>query len=127
MTYITAGTVYDAGPKRVLKDGEGVRIPFAMMDAALRDQVVSNGETIRAPFMISDAALADAEIQRRANDAAEGARDAAKAIYDRRVSTGWMNDGAKATFEDEQRSISDGDGAHVTYVKRIADAWKATR
>ena len=118
MTDISARALHDADPKRkrVYQDGESIRVPFTMMDAALRDHV-----------LVSDSAIADAESQRRAADAAEGARDAAKAIYDRLVSTGWMNDGAKATFEDEQRSISDGDGAHVTYVARIADAWKATR
>ena len=118
MTYISAGSLYDADPKRkrVYQDGEGVRVPFTMMDAALRDQISA-----------SDSAIADAERQRRVADAAEGARDAAYAVYDRRVSTGWMGDGAKADFEAEQRTISDAEGAHAAYVQRVSDAWKANR
>lgn len=96
------------GKTRVLADGD----------------ILRDGETIRAPIMIMDSAspppheVAEAEIARRAAEAAEGARDAAHAIYVERLNNAHKNATSPA------KHAKPLDGSYEAMVEQMGNAWK---
>lgn len=100
------------GKTRVLADGD----------------ILRDGETIRAPIMIMDSAspplpheVAEAEIARRAAEAAEGARDAAHAIYVERLNNAHKSPAARSK---ENKPL---DGSYEAMVEQIGNAWKGEK
>ena len=100
-----------AGKSRVLADGD----------------ILRDGESLRITTMIVDAAtppaheIAEAEIQRRAAEAAEGARDAAHAIYVERLNNAHKSPAARSK---ENTPL---DGSYEAMVEQIGNAWKGEK